>query len=64
MVREREKEIFLNGEVQLQKKTQGYGEQGRTIKKTILCMKALQVDNNLNHEALRNTVSLKNAEYL
>ena len=50
----------MNGEVQLIKKTHGYGEQGRTIKKTIICLKCINVENNLNLEALRNTFALKN----
>ena len=41
MLKDREKEIFLNVEVQLTRKTQGYGEQGRSIKKAIICLKAL-----------------------
>ena len=60
LIKEKEKEIFLNGEVQLIKKTHGYGEQGRTIKKTIICLKCINVENNLNLEALRNTFAIKN----
>jgi hypothetical protein len=60
LIKEKEKEIFLNGEVQLINKTHGYGEQGRTIKKTIICLKCINVENNLNLEALRNTFAIKN----
>ncbi len=59
LIKEKEKEIFLNGEVQLIKKTHGYGEQGRTIKKTIICLKCINVENTLNQEALRSTYALK-----
>lgn len=48
LIKEKEKEIFLNGEVQLIKKNYGYGEQGRTIKKTIICLKCINVENTLN----------------
>ena len=60
LIKEKEKEIFLNGEVQLIKKTHGFGEQGRTIKKTIICLKCINVESNLNLEALRNTFAMKN----
>jgi hypothetical protein len=59
LIKEKEKEIFLNGEVQLIKKTHGYGEQGRTIKKTIICLKCINVETTLNQEALRSTYALK-----
>ena len=48
ILKEKEKEIFLNGEVQFFKKTMGYGEQGRTFKKTVLCLKGLAVETSLN----------------
>ena len=44
ILKEKEKEIFLNGELQLQKKTHGYGEMGRMMKKTCLCLKGLSVE--------------------
>ena len=44
ILKEKEKEIFLNGELQLQKKTHGYGEMGRMMKKTCLCLKGLAVE--------------------
>ena len=61
VIKDKEKEIFLNGEVQVQKKTMGYGEQGRIMKKTALCLKGLSVDTELNPEATRNTYSLISA---
>jgi hypothetical protein len=47
IIKEKEKEIFLNGELQHTKKTMGYGEQGRTMKKTLLCLKGLKVETSL-----------------
>ena len=60
VIKDKEKEIFLNGELQVQKKTMGFGEQGRFMKKTALCLKGLSVETNLNPEAVRNTYSLIN----
>ena len=54
--------MFLNGELQVQKKTMGYGEQGRIMKKTALCLKGLSVETELNGEATRNTYSLVQAK--
>jgi len=62
IIKEKEKEIYLNGELQLTKKTHGFGEQGRIMKKTIICLKALSVEGGLNQEALRNTYALKNGQ--
>ena len=59
IIKEKEKEIFLNGELQHTKKTLGYGEQGRTMKKTLLCLKGLKVESMLSQEAIRNTYALK-----
>ena len=61
ILREKEKEVFLNGEMQTQKKTYGFGEMGRGIlmKKTSLCLKGLSVDRQLDSEALRNSYTLK-----
>ena len=61
IIKEKEKEIFLNGELQMMKKTIGYGEQGRMMKKTVLCLKGLKVEGQLNAEAIRNTYALKAA---
>lgn len=55
IMKEKEREIYLNGEVQSMKKNVGFGEQGRSLKKTILCLKCLSVDTNLKQEALRIT---------
>ena len=63
LLKEKEKEIFLNGELTFPKQKTGYGEQGRTLKKTTLCLKGLAVDTILNQEALRNTYALKAMEY-
>ena len=62
VIKDKEKEIFLNGELQLTKKTMGYGEQGRMMKKTALCLKGLSVETDLNPEAIRNTYSIVNAK--
>ena len=59
IVKEKEREIYLNGEVQNMKKSVGFGEQGRSLKKTILCLKCLSVDGNLNQEALRITYNAR-----
>ena len=44
ILREKEKEVYLNGEMQLQKRSYGYGEMGRMMKKTCLCLKGLSVE--------------------
>jgi hypothetical protein len=54
---EKEKEIFLNGEVSELKKVSGFqsmAHQQRGVRKTIVCLKCLQVDENLKGQALRN----------
>lgn len=61
MLAQKEKEIFLNGELKTTRKTHGYGEQGRVIKNTVVCLKGLQVERGLNNEALRNTYALKSS---
>ena len=61
VIKDKEKEVFLNGELQVQKKTMGFGEQGRLMKKTQLCLKGLAVETDLNPEAIRNTYSLIDA---
>ena len=61
VIKDKEKEVFLNGELQVQKKTMGFGEQGRLMKKTALCLKGLAVETDLNPEAIRNTYSLMNS---
>jgi hypothetical protein len=45
---EKEKEIFLNGELSFPKQKIGAGEQGWTLKKTTICLKGLAVDTALN----------------
>lgn len=55
IIKEKEREVFLNGEVQNLKKNVGFGEQGRCLKKTVLCLKCLSVDPCLSTEALRIT---------
>ena len=62
LLKDKEKEIFLNGELNYPKQKVGFGEQGRTLKKTTLCLKGLAVDTLLNQEALRNTYALKAEE--
>lgn len=62
VIKDKEKEVFLNGELQLTKKTMGFGEQGRMMKKTALCLKGLSVETELNPESIRNTYSLVNAK--
>lgn len=53
---EKEKEVFLNGEVTELKRVAGFGQPGqqRAIRKTTVCLKCLQVDENLKSQALRN----------
>lgn len=48
LLKEKEKEVFLNGEVTHLKDVPGFGGNGRrTVKKTTVCLKCLQVDDNL-----------------
>ena len=56
LLKEKEKEIFLNGEVSEIRKVPGFENRGmqRSIKKTIVCLKCLQVDDNLKAQAIRN----------
>ena len=58
LLKEKEKEIFLNGELTFPKQKFGFGEQGWTLKKTTICLKGLAVDTILNQEALRNTYAI------
>ena len=57
---EKEKEVFLNGEVSELKKVPGHVNAGgvqsmqRGIRRTTVCLKCLQVDDNLKGQALRN----------
>ncbi|TNV73609.1 hypothetical protein FGO68_gene1044 [Halteria grandinella] len=57
---EKEKEVFLNGEVSELKKVPGHVGYGgvsgpqRGIRRTTVCLKCLQVDENLKGQALRN----------
>jgi len=60
----KEKEIFLNCEVNsVIKKTNNYNaHQGeKNIKKTMLCLKGLMVDNNIAREAVKNYYNLTNS---
>ena len=41
LLKENEKEVFLNGEVKELKKVQIGGQNVKTIKKTLVCLKAL-----------------------
>lgn len=59
IIKDREKEIFLNGEVQTKRPAKSYSANGKAVKKTVICLKGLSVDTNLNLEALRNTVGQK-----
>ena len=61
IIKEKEREVFLNGEVQNLKKNVGFGEQGRCLKKTVLCLKCLSVDPCLSQEALRITYADRKA---
>jgi hypothetical protein len=54
---EKEKEVFLNGEVKEVKKVQLGNNVSKTIKKTMVCMKALQVEEYLGREAIRNVMN-------
>lgn len=60
---EKEKEVFLNGEVSELRKVPGFVKmtangplhgQQRGVRRTIVCLKCLQVDDNLKGQALRN----------
>jgi hypothetical protein len=57
-MKEKEKEVFLNGEVTVLKQVPGLDGTGtRSIKKTMVCLKCLEVDDNLRQQALRNVLS-------
>jgi hypothetical protein len=55
LLKEKEKDVYLNGEVTALKEVPGYNDSSlgnvkpmrRTIKKTNVCLKCLQVDDNL-----------------
>ncbi len=55
---EKEKEVFLNGEVAEIKKVPGFAGGAtttqRSVRRTTVCLKCLQVDDNLKGQALRN----------
>jgi hypothetical protein len=53
-------EVFLNGEVNNFKRKGGGQE--KTIKKTMICLKALMVENQLGREAVKNYYHLTNTE--
>lgn len=58
LLKEKEKEIFLNGEVKEHKKTTNFGGQTqKVVKRTFVCLKALQVDDQLAREAIRNVLT-------
>jgi hypothetical protein len=58
LLKEKEKEVFLNGEVAVLKDVPGIGGTGlRSVKKTTVCLKCLEVDDNLRQQALRNVLS-------
>eukprot|EP00347_Sterkiella_histriomuscorum_P016494 403352965 len=51
----KDKEVYLNGEVTALKDVPGFAGQGtRTVKRTNICLKCLQVDENLRAQAMRN----------
>ena len=56
LVKEKEREIYLNGEVKEIKKI-ALGKIEKTIKKTMVCFKALEVEENLGREAIRNVLN-------
>jgi len=54
-MKEKEKEVFLNGEVTTVKDVPSVGGKGsRAVKKTNFCLKCLHVDDNLRGQALRH----------
>jgi hypothetical protein len=58
VLKEKEREVFLNGEVKEQDKVGGYsGKNMKVIKKTMVCLKCLYVDDQLGKEAMRNMFS-------
>jgi hypothetical protein len=52
IVKEKEKEIYLNGEMKELKKQEGPQRKERIVKKTNICLKVLHVDDNLGREAI------------
>ena len=55
--RTKEREVFLNGEVAhvYRKKEIAFGQfQEKPVKKTVLCLKGLMVDDLLGREAIKN----------
>jgi hypothetical protein len=57
LLKENEKEVYLNGEIVIisNKEVPNFGGNGtRKIKKTMVCLKCLQVDDNLRQQAMRN----------
>ena len=59
LVKEKEKEIFLNGEIKEIKKV-SLGKTEKAVKKPIICLKALAVEENLGREAIRNVINKEN----
>ena len=58
LLKEKEKEVFLNGEVTMLKDVPGLGGNGtRSVKKTMVSLKCLEVDDNLRQQALRNVLN-------
>ena len=60
LLKERDREIYLNGEVKEVPKTQLgalAGHVSKAIKRCMICMKALQVDDQLGREALRQILN-------
>ena len=62
VIMDKEKEVFLNGELLVHKKTMGHAEQGRIMKRTAICLKGLSVETELNSEATRNTYTIVQAK--
>ena len=63
LLKEKEREVFLNGEVKEIKKVGGYGGQApKSIKKTMVCLLGLQVDDQLGKEAVRSVFSKEQAK--
>ena len=56
----KETEVYLNGEVN--NFTRKGQNQAKTIKKTMICLKALMVDHQLGREAVKNYYNLTNTE--
>jgi hypothetical protein len=52
--KERVREIFLNGEVTEKKKLPTIN---KVVKRTMICLKALQIDDQLAREAIRNVLN-------